>query len=242
MSGLPIFFSAVLAAIIVSSGVSCAGVVPATGTDARSSTAATVTTTKLPPPRYSSNISIEESLLHRRSIREYSGEALTLADVSQLVWAAQGVTHPSGLRTAPSAGALYPLEVYVVAGQVTGLAPGAYKYRPYQHELLPVSDGDIRRQLAEAALGQDCVAQAAINIVLSAVYQRTTPKYGERGVRYVHIEAGHAAQNICLQATSLGLGAVTVGAFHDDRVKNLLRMPVPEEPLYIISAGRKRPG
>jgi len=242
MSIASIWLSAVLAVIIVSTGASCTGIVPAASTDVRSPAPATATTLKLPPPRHSSNISVEESLLRRRSVREYSEEALTLAEVSQLVWAAQGVTHPSGLRTAPSAGALYPLEVYVIAGRVTGLVPGVYKYRPGQHELLPVSDGDIRRQLAEAALGQDCVAQAAVNIVLSTVYQRTTSKYGERGVRYAHIEAGHAAQNICLQATALGLGAVTVGAFHDDRVKNLLRMPVPEEPLYIIPAGRKRPG
>lgn len=236
------FFIAILAITVPFSGMGCTTVVPPKVTDATLSPAAPTTTIKLPPPRYSSNVSVEESLLRRRSVREYSGDALTLAEVSQLLWAAQGVTSPPGMRTAPSAGALYPLELYVVAGQVTGLVPGVYKYRPVQHELMTVAEGDNRGQLAEAALGQNSVAQAPMDIVVAAVYQRTMPKYGERGVRYVHIEVGHAAQNVCLQATALGLGTVTVGAFHDDRVKSLLQMPVPEEPLYIIPVGRKRSG
>jgi len=155
------------------------------------------------------------------------------------LWAAQGITDPRGLRTAPSAGALYPLEVYVVAGDVVDLSAGVYKYDPHNHELLKVLADDIRAELARAALNQAWVKEAAINIVFTAVYERTTVKYGERGVRYVHIEAGHAAQNLCLQATAMDLGIVTVGAFHDEQVKEVLNLPDDEQPLYIIPVGKK---
>jgi len=197
------------------------------------------TTIKLPEPRYDSDVSIEQSLLQRRSIRSYTGEPLTLQEVSQLLWAAQGITDTRGFRTTPSAGALYPLEVYVVAGDVENLASGIYKYEPDEHELSLVIDGDKRGELADAALAQSSVEEGALAIVFTAVYKRTTAKYGERGVRYVHIEAGHAAQNLCLQATAMGLGAVTVGAFHDEQVARLLNIPEGEQPLYIIPVGRK---
>jgi len=134
---------------------------------------------------------------------------------------------------------LYPLEVYVVVGDVEKLEPGVYKYKSNLHELVKVKDEDIREELAEAALGQSCVQDGIINIVIAAVYERTTSKYGERGVRYVHMEAGHAAQNICLQATALDLGLVTVGAFHDDRVNQIVGMLENEAPLYVIPIGRK---
>jgi len=194
---------------------------------------------KLPEPRYDSNFSIEEALLKRRSIREYTGEPLTLQEVSQLLWAAQGITDPRGFRTAPSAGALYPLEVYVMVGDVENLTEGVYKYKPAEHELLKLTDGDKRAELSEAALGQDWVKEAAIDIVVTAVYERTTVKYGDRGIRYVHMEAGHAAQNLCLQATALNLGTVTVGAFYDEQVKEVLNLPEDEQPLYIIPVGKK---
>lgn len=193
----------------------------------------------LPAPKLKSEVSVEETLRQRRSIRDYSEEALTLAEVSQLLWAAQGVTAEWGGRTAPSAGALYPLEVYVTVGNVDELAPGVYKYRPDAHALVQVGDEDVRVELAEAALGQTWVEEGAIDIVISAVCERTTTKYGDRGVRYVHMEAGHAAQNICLQATALGLGVVTVGAFYDDQVKDVVAMLEDEVPLYIIPVGRK---
>lgn len=193
----------------------------------------------LPAPKLSSKVSLEEALHQRRSIRDYSDEALTLAEVSQLLWAAQGVTAEWGGRTAPSAGALYPLEVYLIAGNVDELAPGVYKYRPDGHALVQLRDEDVRVELAEAALGQTCVKNGAIDIVISAVYERTTTKYSDRGVRYVHMEAGHAAQNICLQATALGLGVVTVGAFDDDQVKDVVGMLEDEFPLYVIPVGRK---
>ena len=197
------------------------------------------TVIELPEPRYHSDVSIEQSLLQRRSIRSYTGEPLTLQEVSQLLWAAQGVTDPGGFRTAPSAGALYPLELYVVAGDVQDLAPGVYKYEPGEHQLLRAMDGDKRAELADAALAQSCVEEGAIVFVFTAVYERTTVKYGDRGVTYVHIEVGHAAQNLCLQATAMDLGAVTIGAFYDEEVAELLNLPDEEQPLYIIPVGRK---
>jgi len=194
---------------------------------------------KLPEPRYDSNVSIEEALLKRRSIREYIGDPLTLQEVSQLLWAAQGITDLRGFRTAPSAGALYPLEVYVVVGHIENLAKGVYKYKPNEHELVKVLDGDKREELAKAALGQAWVKETAINLVITAVYKRTTVKYGDRGIRYVHMEAGHAAQNLCLQATAMDLGTVTIGAFYDEQVKEVLNLPEDEQPLYIIPVGKK---
>ena len=193
----------------------------------------------LPEPQYDSDVSIEQSFLNRRSIRSYTGEPLTLREVSQLLWAAQGITDPRGFRTAPSAGALYPLEVYLVAGDVEDLTSGVYRYEPDGHQLVKIIDGDKRAELADAALAQPCVKEGAISIVFAAVYERTTVKYGERGIRYVHMEAGHAGQNLCLQATAMGLGVVTVGAFHDEQVSKLLNLPQDEKPLYIIPVGRK---
>ena len=183
--------------------------------------------------------SLEELLRQRRSVREYADAPLTQDEVFKLLWVAQGITRPWGGRTAPSAGALYPLELYLVAGNVEGLAPGVYKYEPAEEELTHIKDGDVRAVLAAAALGQDCVKTGAIDIVIAAVYERTTGKYGSRGERYVHIEVGHAAQNICLQATALGLGLVTVGAFQDDLVKMIIGMEADETPLYIIPVGRE---
>ncbi len=192
----------------------------------------------LPEPCDSGEISVEEALLERRSIRNYKNEAMTLTEVSQLLWAAQGITHPGGYRTAPSAGALYPLEVYVVAGNVDGLRPGIYKYRPQGHELEKVAEGDVRADLCAAALDQECIEDGAAVLVFAAVYERTTRKYGERGEQYVHMEVGHAAQNVHLQAVSLGLGTVVVGAFDDDGVERLLQMQDDERALYIMPVGR----
>jgi SagB-type dehydrogenase family enzyme len=195
---------------------------------------------ELPEPRYDSDVSIEQSLLRRRSIRSYTGESLTLQELSQLLWAAQGVTDPKGFRTAPSAGALYPLELYVVAGDVQDLSPGVYRYEPLEHGLVRTMEGDKRAELADAAVWQNFVGEGAIVIVFTAVYERTTGKYGDRGIRYVHMELGHAAQNLCLQATAMDLGAVTVGAFYDEEVVELLDLPGDEQPLYIIPVGRKQ--
>jgi SagB-type dehydrogenase family enzyme len=193
----------------------------------------------LPPPRTGSPMSVEEALLRRRSVRTYREEALALAEVAQLLWAAQGITGAGGLRTAPSAGALYPLEILVVAGNVTGLGSGVYRYHPGGHTLTRIRGGDVRKELAGAALGQKAVGEAPAVLAISAVYARTTAKYGERGIRYVHLEAGHSAQNVCLQATSLGLGTVTVGAFDDRKVHEVLGLDPGEEPLYLIPVGRR---
>lgn len=184
--------------------------------------------------------SLDGALSSRRSVREYAPEALSLEAVSRLLWAAQGENRSGGGRTAPSAGALYPLELYLVAGRVEGVAPGWYRYRPGDHALLRTGEGDPRGRLASAALGQAWVRDAPASIVIAAVYARTTRKYGERGRRYVHIEVGHAAQNVCLQATALGLGTVFVGAFDDQRVKELLRLPDEEAPLAILPVGHPR--
>ncbi len=194
---------------------------------------------KLPEPGHDSPTSIEQALLKRRSVRDYKDEPLTLAELSQLLWAAQGITDRRGFRAAPSAGALYPLEVYVVAGNVSNLPSGIYKYKPHEHELEKILEGDKRAKLCIAALGQSSVKDGAIAIVFSAVYERTTQKYGERGIRYVHMEVGHAAQNVYLQAVSLNLGTVVIGAFQDDAVRMIINMPDEENPLYIMPIGRK---
>lgn len=191
----------------------------------------------LPEPRYDGDISVEKALLERRSIRDYSNENLTIEEVSQLLWAAQGVTVEWGGRTAPSAGALYPLELYLVVGDVEGLDKGIYIYIPEQHELVKVGNDDIRVELAEAALGQEPVKDGTVDIVFTAVYTRTTSKYGERGIRYVHAEAGCAIQNVYLEATSLGLGTLVIGAFYDEEVKEI--MNIDEDPLYIMPVGRR---
>ena len=192
----------------------------------------------LPVPRLDSGFSLERALHERRSVREFGKAALTQEEVSQLLWAAQGITSRDDLRTAPSAGALYPLELYLAAGNVQNLDPGIYKYVPAGHKLKKIIAGDQRRELAAAALSQDCVANAAAVLVFTAVEQRTTRKYGSRGVRYMHIEVGHAAQNVFLQATALGLGAVVVGAFDDDRLRVTLKLPEGEVPLYLMPLGR----
>jgi len=183
--------------------------------------------------------SLEELLRQRRSVRDYADAPLTYDEVFKILWAAQGITRPWGGRTAPSAGALYPLEVYLVAGNVEDLATGVYKYGPVEQELTLIKVGDVRAVLAAASLGQDCVKTGAIDIIIGAAYERTRTKYGSRGERYVHIEAGHAAQNICLQAAALGLGLVTVGAFQDNLVKMIIGMAADETPLYIIPVGRE---
>ncbi len=194
----------------------------------------------LPAPVRDGHLPVETALAQRRSIREYRDEPLPLAAVAQLMWAAQGLSHPEGFRTAPSAGALYPLEVIAVVGRVDGLTPGVYRYRPASHSLVLVGEGDQRRAVAAAALGQDWMEQAPLIVVLSACYERTTRKYGARGIRYAHLEAGHAAQNLCLQAVALRLGTAVVGAFDDAVLQVRLGLAEDEQPLSLIPVGRPR--
>jgi SagB-type dehydrogenase family enzyme len=191
----------------------------------------------LPDPRLEGGTSVPTALHARRSIRAFRDEALTLDHVSQLLWAAQGVTDAEGGRTAPSAGALYPLEIYLVAGTIQSLSHGIYRYRPGQHELIRTVDGDRRSALARAALRQDWIRAAPAILVMAAVYSRTTGKYGERGRKYVHMDVGHAAQNVYLQAAALDLGTTFVGAFHDNQVKQILELPAAEHPLGLMPMG-----
>jgi len=189
----------------------------------------------LPNPRVKGRISLEEALAKRRSIRQFSPQGLSMADCGQLMWAAQGITDGvRGLRTAPSAGATYPLEIYLVGPD------GVFRYIPQGHRLNRLSNEDLRRTLSVAAVGQTCVSDAALDIVIATVLSRTQGKYRDRAERYVLMEAGHAAQNVLLQATAMGLGAVPVGAFDDQQVKQVLGLPNDEQPQYIISVGHPR--
>jgi SagB-type dehydrogenase family enzyme len=206
----------------------------------------------LPAPDLTGGAPLTRSLAGRRSVRSFSEASISLQDVAQLLWAAQGVTQEGptppgwrsewgawrgGLRTAPSAGALYPLEIYLVADRVEGLEPGLYRYVPVKHALTPVGDCGTR-QLAGAALDQRAVSDAAAVVVVTGVYERTAAKYGERASRYVQIEVGAAGENLLLQATAVGLGAVFVGAFRDDAVSRVLGLPEDRAPLGLLPVGR----
>lgn len=197
-------------------------------------------TITLPPPQREGRVSVEAALAARKSVREFSRQPLTLKELSQLLWGAQGLNRPGGGRTAPSAGALYPLELLVVVGDVEKLRAGAYRYDPHGHRMMKKADGDLRAALSDAALGQDWMADAAVILVLAAVYERTRGKYGERGVRYVHMEVGHSAQNVYLQAAALGLGTTFIGAFYDDRISELLDLRREERALGMMPVGRER--
>jgi len=194
----------------------------------------------LPDPRLSGPFSLEEVVRNRRSVRAFGPDSLGLALVSQLLWAAQGITDDRGLRSAPSAGATFPLEVLVVTGREEGLAAGVYRYRPRSHDLQRIATGDLRSRLARAALDQTWMADAPVLLVLVADFSRTTARYGDRGRRYVHMEVGHVAQNIYLQAEALELGTTVVGAFRDGEVAELLGLAAAEEPLAILPVGVPR--
>lgn len=186
----------------------------------------------LPEPYLKSDTSLEEALKNRRSKRQFHERDLKLEDISQILWAAQGITETgTGFRTAPSAGALYPLELFVVKSD------GLFHYIPDSHKLEKLGSSDLRTELMKASLLQKSISEAPVDIVITAIYERTTGKYGSRGIRYVHIEAGHVCQNILLEATALGLGAVPIGAFHDDDVQKVLNLPEEYIPLYIIPVG-----
>ena len=192
----------------------------------------------LPEPHTDAGTSVEQALRLRRSVRTFAEKPLQLSEVAQLLWSAQGITSRDGLRTAPSAGALYPLEIYLVAGSVNDLPVGVWHYLPDNHRLEQLNDTDIRNPLAHAALDQAWIREAAAVVVFAAVYERTTRKYGKRGIRYVHIEAGHAAENLFLQAVSLDLNTVIVGAFRDDAIRNALKLPQDHVPLILMPVGR----
>ena len=206
----------------------CESVSPATSTK----------TILLPEPRYAGNVSVEQALRERRSVRSYKDAPLDKTEISQVLWSAQGITSTRGFRTAPSAGALYPLELYLIAGNVKNLSPAIYKYSPREHALREIVSGDRRSDLSRAALHQGSIRKAPAIILFCAAYERTTGKYGQRGIRYVHMEVGHAAQNVCLQAIALGLHTAVIGAFREEEVKAIVNLPADEQPLYFVPVGR----
>lgn len=196
---------------------------------------------KLPRPALKGSMSVEEALQQRRTVRFFTSRSLDLQQVSQLLWATQGITDPRGLRTAPSAGATYPLEIYLVAGDrgVTNLTPGVYRYRPVDHALELTLKGDHRTQVARACLSQSWMAAAPVMVVFAAEYQRCTARYGERGIRYTHMEVGHAGENLFLETQALGLAAGIVGAFTDKALRQTLHLPKEHEPLLVMPVGYK---
>jgi SagB-type dehydrogenase family enzyme len=196
----------------------------------------------LPEPDREGAKPVETALEARRSVREFARTSVSLQSIGQLAWAAQGVTSRDGLRTAPSAGALYPLEVLVVASRVEGLASGVYRYVPDTHALALINEGsnDLGAKVARAALGQEWIEDAAAVFVIAAVESRTERKYGSRAERYVHIEAGCAAENLLLQAVALDLGTTAVGAFDDAAVSALLGLERGEAPVLLIPVGEAR--
>jgi len=195
---------------------------------------------KLPPPTARGEMSVEEAIYSRKSLRRFKDRALPLSQVSQIMWAAGGktidaVTGPT--RSYPSAGGIYPLVIYLVAGKVAGLSSGIYRYEWKTHRLDLLKKGDFRRRLSRAAWGQDFIARAPAAIVITAKIERTTARYGSRGEkRYVPMDVGHAGQNVCLQAEALGLGTAMVGAFNDKAVSELLELR-EESPFYILPFG-----
>lgn len=195
----------------------------------------------LKPPSQKGGVSLEEAIACRKSIRDFSSEPISQLQLSQILWSAQGITDSQGRRRAvPSAGATYPLEIFVVCGRnsVEGMDEGVYHYNIGNHSLTLHHKGEVRLELARAALDQEYIYEAPVDIVICAVYERTTRDYGNRGERYVHIEVGHAGQNIYLQATALGLATVAIGAFHDEQVREVLRLDKQYRPLYIMPIGK----
>ena len=196
---------------------------------------------QLPDPSFSSDISVEEALNARKAVRSFLDEPIEIGDLSQLLWAACGkkVDGVSGAsRTIPSAGALYPIKVYAIVGNVSGIAPGIYLYNWRNHTVELVKSGDYRESVSKAGLFQRFIRKAPLIMVVTAVSGKTSLVYGNRGsTRYVHMEAGHSAQNIYLQAAALNLGTVTIGAFDDDKLKAILEIR-REETLYIMPVGK----
>lgn len=190
----------------------------------------------LPEPRTEGTVSVEEAIAERRSVRRYGPVELSLEEIGQLLWSAQGITggHPNR-RAAPSAGGRHPLVFYVCRGD------GVWRYQPQGHALKQHLDDDVREDLGEAAWRQDFIGEAPAVFAVSAVYEVTMERYDERGkLRYVPMDVGHAAENLSLQAVALGLGSVSVGAFDDDAVSQVLDLPKNEVPMYLIPVGHPK--
>ncbi len=199
----------------------------------------------LPGPERSGGAGLYALLEARRTQRSFADRPLHMAQLGQLLWCAYGVSGQRGgraLKTAPSAGATYPLEMVVVAGKegVQGLPAGAWRYLPGEHALAPLREGELRPALAEACLGQAWLAQAPVSIVIAADYERCTSRYGQRGVRYTHMESGFAGQNVFLAAYSLGLAAGVVGALDDSAAARVLGLSEPLKVLLVMPVGHPR--
>lgn len=197
----------------------------------------------LSEPSYDGKVSVERAIKERRTVRDFRPKPLTLAQLSQLLWSAQGVTDEGmGLRAAPSGGALYPLDVYAVVGDegVEGLESGVYHYQPETHSIRLIRRGDRRKEVAGAALWQMWMAKAPVMFIVTSEYERITRKYGKRGIRYAQIEVGHVGQNIFLQSGSLGLAAGIVGAFSDNAVAEAIGAPKAHDPLLIMPVGYEK--
>jgi SagB-type dehydrogenase family enzyme len=204
---------------------------------------------KLPSPQLKGKVSLEETILRRRAVRRYRREPLDLSQLSQILWSAQGITGTREFRAAPSAGATYPLEIFVFVGKQGVIASeakqapeelqaGIYHYEADSHSLSLHKPADLRPDLARATLDQEFIIDAPVDIVICALYHRTSYRYGRRGERYVHIEVGHVGENIHLQAVALGLATVEVGAFHDEEVRKVLGVEEQIKPLYIMPLGK----
>jgi len=194
---------------------------------------------KLPSPNLQGRMSVEVAISKRRSFRRFRAQPLSLAQLSQLLWSAQGITGTGGRRAVPSAGATYPLEIFVVIGAhgIETLATGVYHYQVDSHSLNPHLSGDLRQKLADAALSQNFIAGCPVDIVVCALHPRTAYRYGRRGERYVYMEVGHVGQNVSLQAVALGLATVMIGAFEDEEVRKALKIEEQIKPLYIVPVG-----
>jgi len=196
-------------------------------------------TIALPAPKLSGDLSVEEALQKRRSVRNYRDAALSLAEIGQLAWAAQGITGGNrGYRTAPSAGATFPIEIYFLLTGMDDVPDGVYRYGNRDHRLVKVLPGDKRRDVFQAALRQEAIINAPVVMVITGVVERTAARYGERAPRFVYLEAGHVAQNVCLQAVGLDIGTVVIGAFDDDGIKRALQLAENESPLYLMPLGK----
>jgi len=197
---------------------------------------------KLTEPRIDGHVSLEKAIRERRTCRSFAAGSLTRTQLSQILWAAYGITDPRGfMRSVPSGGALYPMDIYAVLGKggVSDMKEGLYHYEPHGHSVTYMDGGDLRKELAAASLSQMWMAKAPLNLVISAEYGRITSEYGQRGIRYALMEAGHIGQNIFLQAEALTLGVGIIGAFDDERVARILGLPKNHEPLLIMPVGHR---
>lgn len=228
-----ILIPAALAALFLVTCILAGGAWPVHGEDDMSVSRSKGEKISLPPVPDRGDVSLEQALWERRSVREFTDEELDLETISRLLWSAQGITgKKQGLRTAPSAGATYPLELLVVTGKHLA------RYLPLEHSLVVTAEGDFRALLATASHGQTYVAKAPALFIFAADVSRTSGRYGARADRYVHIEVGCASENLMLQAAALGLGSVAIGAYDDKEVSTILHLPKEWDVFLMVPVGK----